>query len=286
MMGSPILTIRDLHFAYDSKAVLRGVDLAVERGEILGLVGPNGAGKTTLLGIIGGVLKPGRGRLRLADAELADLKPRDRARMVAMIPQNPVVPRGFTALEVVLMGRNPHLGLLQWEGPSDIAVCRRSMERTDTWDLAHRDISTLSGGERQRVFIARALAQETELLLLDEPTAHLDIGYQPAILDMIEQIRKEAQVTVIAAMHDLTLAAQYCHRMALLHQGSILALGRPAEVLTPELVGAAFGAAVSIIEHPVHRTPVVLPVGKGGASPYPIESSGVTGDSRVDGPSP
>ena len=266
MTGLPILTIQDLHFSFNSKVVLQGVNLAVEKGEMLGLVGPNGVGKTTLLNLIGGVLRCQQGGVNLAGTELAELSPKDRARLVAMVPQNPAVPRGFTALETVLMGRNSHLRLLQWEGPADMAVCRRVMELTDTWELAHRSVSTLSEGERQRVFIARALAQETDLLLLDEPTAHLDIGYQPAILDMMEGIRKQAQVTIIAAMHDLTLAAQYCRRIAVLRQGAILALGRPTEVLTPEVVGAAFGATVSIIPHPVYRTPVVLPVGRGSSA--------------------
>ena len=263
------LRTEDLYFSYGTTAILQGISLEVREGEMLGLVGPNGAGKTTLLRIISGTLKPQTGEVYLDGANLRQLRPRDRARRVAMVPQNPAVPQGFTALEVVLMGRNPHLGLLQWEGAEDLEVCRRVMELTSTWEFAHRLISTLSGGERQRVFIARALAQEARLLLLDEPTAHLDIGYQADILDTIENIRREARITVVAAMHDLTLAAQYCNRMAALHQGIIFALGRPEEVLTPEVVSVAFGAEVSITKHPVHQTPVVLPVGKSISSARP-----------------
>jgi iron complex transport system ATP-binding protein len=183
---------------------------------------------------------------------------------VAVVPQNPSLPDGFTALEVVLMGRNPHLGFLQWEGPRDLAIARRAMELTDTWMFAERPITSLSGGERQRVLIARALAQEAPLLLLDEPTAHLDIAYQSAIFDTVERIRGEAGITILAAMHDLTLAAQYCHRIALLHRGRVFAQGRPEEVLTPEIIGEAFGARVAIVRHPLKGTPAVLPAGEGG----------------------
>ncbi len=254
-----LLRTEEVQFSYGTNHVLQRISLEVEEGEILGLVGPNGAGKTTFLRIISGALKPHNGEVYLNGARLRQLQPKDRARIVAMVPQNPAVPQGFTALEVVLMGRNPHLGLLQWEGPKDLDVCRRVMDLTNTWDFAHRLLSTLSGGERQRVFIARALAQEAPLLLLDEPTAHLDIGYQSGVLDMIDGIRKEARITVITAMHDLTLAAQYCDRMAALHQGTIYSLGQPDEVLNTELMSVVFGANVSIISHPVHGTPVVLP---------------------------
>jgi iron complex transport system ATP-binding protein len=159
----------------------------------------------------------------------------------------------------VLMGRNPHIGLLQWESSKDIEVCKGAMELTGTWGFAERSIASLSGGEKQRVFIARALAQETDLLLLDEPTAHLDIGYQATVLDMVSSIRSEAGVTVVAAMHDLSLAAQYCDRVAMLDGGVVTAMGTPAEVLTQEVVSAAFGAEVTVIAHPDDGTPVVLP---------------------------
>ena len=254
-----LLRTENIQFSYGTNYVLQQISLEVEEGEILGIVGPNGAGKTTLLSIMSGALKPRSGEVYLNGARLAELQPKERATTVAMVPQNPAIPQGFTALEMVLMGRNPHLGLLQWEGPKDLEICRQVMELTTTWNFGDRLISTLSGGERQRVFIARALAQEAPLLLLDEPTAHLDLGYQSGVLDMIDSIRKEAHVTVITAMHDLTLAAQYCDRMAALHQGTIFALGRPDEVLRPDVVSTTFGAEVSIIRHPVHGTPVVLP---------------------------
>ena len=256
------LRVENLCFVYGANPILRGVGLEVNQGEMLGVVGPNGAGKTTFLNIISGTLKPRDGEVYLGGVALREFQPKDRARTVAMVPQNSAVPLGFTVQEIVLMGRNPHLGLLQWEGKKDLDVCHRVMEQTNTSIFAHRLISTLSSGERHRVFIARALAQEAHLLLLDEPTAHLDIGYQTEVMDLIAGIRKEAKITVVAAMHDLTLAAQYCDRLAVLNKGIISALGQPDEVLTPEVISQAFGAEVSIIKHPTHQTPVVLPVGK------------------------
>ena len=256
------LKITGIEFAYGQRVVLQGISLEAELGEIVGLVGPNGSGKTTLLRIVTGSLTPPRGEVYIQGRKLPSLQPRDRARLVAMVQQNPAVPQGFTALEMVLMGRNPHLGLLQWEGRKDVELCQRAMELTETWEFAHRLVSSLSGGELQRVFIARALAQETPVLILDEPTAHLDISFQTGIFDTVERVRRSTKATVLVAMHDLTLAAQYCDRIAALHQGSILAIGEPREVLTAELISRVFGAPVLILEHPVHGTPVVLPVGQ------------------------
>lgn len=261
MNGYPLLRIQNLCFSYNSSPILQQVNLEIQSGDALALVGPNGAGKTTLLNIIGGTLTPSQGRVCLTGVDLSGLRPKERAKLVAMVPQNPSVPRGFTALEMVLMGRNAHLRLLQWEGSSDVEKCQWAMELTDTWGLADRSIWSLSGGERQRVFIARALAQESQLLLLDEPTANLDIGYQPAMLDMMARIRREVGVTVVAAMHDLTLAAQYFPKMAVLYKGSVFASGSPEEVLRPGVVETAFGTSVYLTRHPIHHTPVVLPVG-------------------------
>ena len=258
---SPTLALENIWFSYGSSAVLQGLDLKVAPGEMVGLVGPNGTGKSTLLNIASRTLKPQQGRVLLGDVDVQEMSPRQKASRVSMVPQSPAVPNGFSCLEVVLMGRNPHLGLLQWEGPRDVEIVRHAMELTGTAEFASRPIASLSGGERQRVFIARALSQEAPLLLLDEPTAHLDIGYQPAVLDLIQQVRTETGVSVLAAMHDISLAAQYCQRIAVLHQGAVYAVGTPEEVVTAEIVSQAFGAEVAISHHPVHGTPVVLPIG-------------------------
>ena len=251
-----------VHLSYGNRPVLAGMDLHVSPGEVVGLVGPNGSGKSTFLRIAAGTLSPQQGRVLLGGEDVADLKPKDRAKLVAVVQQSPAAPPGFTAMDVALMGRNPHLGLLQWESKSDYDKCRRVMELTETWEFADRQLSTLSGGELQRVFMARALAQETPALLLDEPTAHLDISYQTATLDIINRVRKQSDLTVIVAMHDLTLAAQYCDRIAVLYEGSVLACGEPSETLNEEVVSKAFGAPVYIIPHPATGTPVVLPMGQ------------------------
>ncbi len=260
MSGTPPLVASGVGFSYGERVVLRGMDLEAGLGEMVGLVGPNGSGKTTFLRIVSGTLASDTGTVRVAGKELTSLRASERGRMVGMVQQSPAIPQGLTALQTVLMGRNPHLGLLQWEGPRDIEICKRVMTMTETWEFAHRPVSSLSGGELQRIFIARALAQETPVLILDEPTAHLDISYQTGIFDMIDKVRRSTDLTVLVAMHDLTLAAQYCDRIAALHQGGIFACGEPSEVMTMEIVSTVFGASVSIVEHPVDGTPVVLPV--------------------------
>ena len=262
MSQAPPIMVSGIQFSYGRNLVLREISMEAGLGEVVGLVGPNGSGKTTFLRVVAGTIVPQRGEVYVQGREMLSLRPRDRARLVAMVQQSPAVPPGFTSLEVVLMGRNPYLGLLQWEGPKDLEICQRVMELTETWEFAHRPLSSLSGGEIQRVFIARALAQETPVLVLDEPTAHLDISYQTSIFDMIERIRGQTNITVLLAMHDLTLAAQYCRRIAVLHEGQIYAIGEPSHVLTSEVVSKVFGASVAIVEHPVHKTPVVLPVGR------------------------
>ena len=269
------LQLEDIWFSYGQSQLLRGIDLKVAPGEMVGLVGPNGTGKSTLLNIASRTLKPQQGRVLLGGVDVQQLSPRSRASRVSMVPQSPAVPTGFSCMEVVLMGRNPHLGLLQWEGPRDLEIVQHAMELTGTDEFASRPIATLSGGERQRVFIARALSQGAPLLLLDEPTAHLDIGYQPAVLDLIQRVRTEMGVSVLAAMHDISLAAQYCQRIAVLHQGSVHAIGTPEEVVTTEVVSEAFGAEVAITRHPVHNTPVVLPIGRSARS---VKGSRVSDD--------
>lgn len=243
---------------YGSQMVLRDLTLEAQRGEMLGVVGPNGAGKTTLLKTISGVLEPQKGEVRIAGSSVRKMAPQERAKRIAMVSQQPAIPAGFRALDLVLMGRHPHLRWLQWEAPRDFEIARQMMTLSDTWRFAERPVLSLSGGERQRVFIARALTQKAPLLLLDEPTANLDIGYQAEILNLILKIKRETGVTVLASMHDLSLAAQYCDRIAVLHQGTILAIGSPAEVLTRDILATAFQTSVCVLRHPIDQTPVIL----------------------------
>lgn len=262
MNDRAFLELRNVTFSYDGKNVLYNVSLAVEKGGMLGLVGPNGAGKSTLLRLVAGTLHAGQGELLIDGSPVSALPSIHRARRIAVVPQNPTVPPGFTAMEVVLMARNPHLRFLQAEGPKDIEISRRAMELTGTWGFASRLLQHLSGGERQCVFIARALAQEPLLLLLDEPTAHLDIAHQKGVMDMLDEIRSLTGITVLVAIHDLTLAAQYCPRIAVLHQGQVVACGKPEDVLELETLERVYGTTLSLFKHPVNGAPIVLPFRK------------------------
>jgi len=244
------ISIEDLGFAYDGRPVLAGISLEVEEGKILALVGPNGSGKTTLLRNIAGVLHPSAGIVYLDLKELEKFTPRELARHLAAVEQERQVGFDFTVRELVELGRLPHLGRLQRLGAKDREAVRRAMELTQVEEFAERPISQLSGGERQRVFLAIALAQEPKVLLLDEPTAHLDINYQIELMEIVRR-RARAGLTVVMALHDLNLAAYYADRLALLHRGRITALGRPAEVLTPQNIKRTFGAEVVVGRNPL-----------------------------------
>ncbi|MHB1006862.1 MAG: ABC transporter ATP-binding protein [Chloroflexota bacterium] len=255
------MRVEDLAFAYGQRSVLRGIDLEARPGEVVGILGPNGSGKSTLVKLISGVLHPGSGRVLVDGQDLAHLRRATVAQKVAVVPQNPHLPDGFTAWEIALLGRTPYLRLLQAEGQHDFAVVRHALELCGAAELAERRVGDLSGGERQRIVIARALAQEPELLLLDEPTSHLDITYQTAILDLVSALSREQSLGVVAVFHDLNLAAQYCHRVALLGGGRIIAEGTPAAVITETNVARAYGAEVCIVPHPRNNLPVALVTG-------------------------
>ena len=249
MSQAPAVEASGLHHSFGRRVVLNGIGLGAGLGEMVGLIGPNGSGKTTCLRIISGTLSPGQGTVHIHGKEIASMRPRERATLLAMVQQRPAVPPGFTALNLVLMGRNPHLGFLQWEGPKDLESCYRAMEETGTWEFAHRPVTSLSGGELQRVFIARALAQEPRVLLLDEPTASLDIQHQLQVMSLARRLVDQG-LTAVAAIHDLSLAARYCDRLVMLHQGGVLAEGSPWEVLTPENLARAFGVRATVRRDP------------------------------------
>ncbi len=244
---------------------LSALDLALRPGELLGLVGPNGSGKTTLIRVLTGVVRPSAGRVRLSGRDVAAIRQAEIARLAAVVPQDPVLPPTFNSLDCVLMGRTPHLRMLQQEGPHDLEIARRAMLATETWGFADRPVGELSGGERQRVIVARALAQETPVLLLDEPTAHLDIGHQGAVLGLMRGFARRdgsdgsAGKAVLAVVHDLTLAAHYCDRLVVLKAGRVCAEGVPADVLRPELLRDVYGVPVTVIPHPETGRPVVAP---------------------------
>jgi iron complex transport system ATP-binding protein len=225
---------------------VREVTAEIETGDWVALIGPNGAGKTSLLRAVAGLL-PCDGSVSLEGASLAELGRRERAQRLALVPQEPRTPPWLTVAEYVLMGRTPYLRPLAREGDADHDAAARALSRLDLDELAERTLGTLSGGERQRVVVARALAQEASIVLLDEPTASLDIGHQQQALDLLDALRETEGLTLVAAMHDLTLAAQYADRVLLLDQGRVVADGAPAEVLTEEALAQHYGARVRVV---------------------------------------
>ena len=248
-MSTPALEVRNLRFGYPVPAggsfeVLRGVDLRLEHGELLALLGTNGSGKTTLLRVLAGTLRAASGSIELFGRPLAEFSRGALARRVAVLPQSLELPGGFRAGELVEMGRAPHAQRRFGPSPADEEAVERALVDADALDLAHRRVEELSGGERQRVLVAMALAQEPDLLLLDEPTLHLDLAHQVALLNAIDRLRLRRGLAVVAVLHDLNLAAAFAPRVALLSAGVVVADGDPASVLTTERVRETFGVAV------------------------------------------
>jgi iron complex transport system ATP-binding protein len=252
------VTFEAVSVAYDGNVVVRGLDLDVVAGEWVGLIGPNGAGKSTILRAAAGLVAY-EGRIAIGADQLAGLRAKEVARRIAFVPQSPRMPAGMTVAQYVLLGRSPHLSYLAREGGHDRAVVAGVLRRLALDGLAARPLDHLSGGERQRAAIARALAQESPLLLVDEPTSALDVGTQQEVLELIDALRAERGLTVVAAMHDLTLAGQYANRLVLVVRGEVRAVGPPGEVLTEEAITRHYGARVRVLHLPgaVH---VVAPV--------------------------
>jgi iron complex transport system ATP-binding protein len=256
------LQTQNVDFSYYDGLVLCDLNLTLKRGELVGLLGPNGSGKTTLLKVLSGLLPPRRGRVFLEGQDVRRLKRREIARRVAVVPQELDSPFGFTAYEMVMLGRTPHVRPLVGAARRDRQVVGEKMRLTTTWELAGRPFSELSGGEQQRVILAMALAQEPDVLLLDEPVVHLDISHQIEILELIKRLNRDRNLTVLATMHDLNLAALYFDRLVLLDRGRVVARGTPAQVLHEESIRNVFGTVVQVQEHPTRRTPhiVLLPL--------------------------
>lgn len=254
------ISIEDLAFRYGSRQILEELSFQVERGVFLAIVGPNGSGKSTLLKNLSAVLTPARGQAFLDGEDLYKIEPKALAKRLAVVPQDTTVQFPFTVEEVVSMGRMPHQGRFQGDTERDLEIVRQGMERTNTWHLRDRNIIELSGGERQRVIVARALAQEPQILLLDEPTAHLDLQHQMELLNLLQDLKKEQQVTILAVFHDLNLAAQFSEYVILLYQGKIHAAGTPAEVLTPTNLAAVYGMDVIVVPNELTGRFNIIPV--------------------------
>lgn len=259
-----ILSVNGLRCGYTAAPVLEDVSFSLDTGEFIGVIGPNGSGKSTLLRAISRALPPSAGEVLLDGQNLYAMPPRWAAQRMAVVPQDTRVEFSFSVLEIVLMGRMPHLRRFAAESTEDYALAREALQRTGTLHLAERSILSISGGERQRVMIARALAQQARVLLLDEPTAHLDINYQIEIMRLADSLRHEANHGMLIVLHDLNLAAQFCDRLLLLHRGRIYAAGSPSEVITRENIRQVYGADVLIRSHPESGRPyVVAEAGRG-----------------------
>ncbi|MER8067442.1 ABC transporter ATP-binding protein [Streptomyces sp. NPDC094034] len=253
------LTARELTLAYEDRTVVHELDLAVPDGRVSVIVGPNACGKSTTLRALGRLLKPRGGAVLLDGTELARIPTRRIARSIGLLPQSPAAPEAITVADLVSRGRQPHQSWWrQWSDEDERAVTD-AMERTDVAALADRSVDELSGGQRQRVWIAMALAQETDLLLLDEPTTFLDIAHQVEVLDLVRRLNHDQGRTVVIVLHDLNQAARYADHLIAMKAGRIVAEGRPAEVVTAELVREVFGLESVVVPDPVTGSPLVVP---------------------------
>jgi iron complex transport system ATP-binding protein len=258
-----VLQADGLSFAYraDDPPVLDRVSLSVATGDFIGILGPNGSGKTTLLKLLAGALAPTSGETRLDGRSLASWSRRDVARRIALVPQETFAPFDFSVLDIVLMGRFPHLGRFALEGPADLEIARGALRATGTEAFEHRSFGTLSGGEKQRVVIASALAQSPEVLLLDEPTASLDVGHQFDVQQLLERLNRDG-VTMVLSTHDLNLAAVLCRSLVLLRGGRVLAFGPTKDVLTSANVRALYDVDADVRLHDLTGRLTVTPIGR------------------------
>ncbi len=254
-----MLKIEGLSVSYGARHVLFDVTLDVHPGDVLALIGPNGAGKSTLVRAVSGVIPVQGGKVSVDGIDLLALAAMRRARYLAVVPQAVALPPAFTAWETVLLGRTPYLNFLGQVSPGDEEKARLALQKVDALDLAERRVGDLSGGEQQRVLLARALAQSTPILFLDEPTVHLDLQHQVNLMETIRILAKSDNLAVLVALHDLNLAARYADRVALLVNGEIKAVGTPGQVLTPEIISTAYHLPVKVIPHPFADAPLILP---------------------------
>ncbi len=258
-MSNEGITLNRVSFSRNGKPILKEIDLQIKRGELIGLIGPNGVGKSTLLKLMMKIWTPTGGSIVLNQQKLEGWTQKMLARQVAYLPQNPVFESAFTCKEMVMMGRYPHLNRFQAESAEDDLIVREAMAQTETAHLLNRLITELSGGERQRVLMARTLAQEAQIILLDEPTANLDPHYQLDLLNLIESLIEKG-FTVMMAIHDLGLAARYAHRLVLLHQGKIVSDGHPEAVLTHDHLQSVYGIEAEVSRHPKTGRLFVVPI--------------------------
>ncbi|MBF4134778.1 ABC transporter ATP-binding protein [Streptomyces albidoflavus] len=275
------LTARDLTLAYEDRTVVPGLDLDIPDGRVTVIIGPNACGKSTTLRALGRLLRPAGGAVLLDGAELARLPTRQIAQRIGLLPQTPVAPEAITVADLVARGRQPHQRWWQQWSEEDERAVTEAMARTATTDLADRPVDALSGGQRQRVWIAMALAQETGLLLLDEPTTYLDLAHQVEVLDLVRRLNHEQGRTVVLVLHDLNQAARYADHLIAFREGRVVAEGTPAEVVTAGLVRELFGLQCVVVPDPVTGSPLVVPGAPWAPRPAPEPAVPTREESRA-----
>ena len=258
--GRVRLAAEQVRLAYDDRVVVHDVDLELTDGSFTAIVGPNGCGKSTLLRALGRLLRPAGGQVLLDGRAIARTPTREVAKVLGLLPQSPIAPEGLTVADLVARGRHPHQSWVRQWSRDDEAVVAEALEWTDMAELAERPVDELSGGQRQRAWISMALAQGTDLLLLDEPTTYLDLAHQIDVLELVGRLHAERGRTVAVVLHDLNLAARYAQRLVAMKDGVLVASGTPAEVLTEELLADVFDLEARIVPDPVTGTPMVVPV--------------------------
>ncbi len=255
------IRIDEVDFFYNSLEALRDVSFEAKQGEFIGIIGPNGAGKSTLLGVISRVLKPKSGAVLLEDLDIKKMSQKSLARKMGFVAQDSGIPFRFTVLDLVLMGRNPYLGRFNMESSEDLRIAQESMKRTRIFHLADRAVTEISGGERQRVLIARALTQTPRVLLLDEPTLHLDVSSQLEIMDLLKDLSKKENLTIVSVYHDFNMAARYCDRILLMNKGRVEAVGSPGTIITRENIKDIFGVDVHVGHNFLTNSVYAVPLG-------------------------
>ncbi|TWF92389.1 ABC transporter ATP-binding protein [Saccharopolyspora dendranthemae] len=259
--GTDRLRAQDLKLAYGERVVVDGLDFEVEGGTITAVIGPNGCGKSTLLRALGRLLQPRRGEVLLDGQKIDKMSTKEVARILGVLPQSPAAPEGLTVADLVARGRHPHQSWYrQWSSDDESAVAE-ALAMTGIGDLAERTLDELSGGQRQRAWLSMALAQGTDLLLLDEPTTYLDLSHQVDVLELVGKLHDESGRTVVMVLHDLNLAARYADRLVAMKDGAIVASGESAEVLSEDLLADVFDLRARVIPDPVAGTPMVVPIG-------------------------
>lgn len=256
------LTAERITLGYGDRIVIDGLDLELEPGIVTTVIGPNGCGKSTLLRALGRLLSPNSGRILLDGKAIAKMRTRDVAKTLGMLPQTPVAPEGLTVADLVARGRHPHQSWLSQWSRSDEAEVTAALAKTGIADLADRPIDQLSGGQRQRAWISMALAQGTDILLLDEPTTYLDLAHSIEVLDLIDRLHADLGRTVVMVLHDLNLAIRYSDRLVVLSEGRIVACGSPEDIVDSALLRTVFGLDAAVIEDPVSGRPLIIPIGK------------------------